>query len=312
MTNKKLLKNNFSFERKQIGSKGGRKTKLQSWDIALIEDIQDEHSEYTLRQIQMEFHSRALHMNRTLNGHFCEQEISTQMISKVLKRSNFTTKKLERESTARNSQDVKEVRRDYCIGMSHVNSDDLIFIDEKPWNLHQIRSRGRSRKGLPALTLVRPSKGINVSFIAAISIKFGLIYYELLITGNTGTTYANFLQNLFKHAILQAKSFYIVQDNAKIHMTDEVDAVFQANNVKHTRIQLPPYSPLLNPIELMFSKFAWKIYEIKPMTTERLMKAVEELASDGNFVTVQDCQHWMDHAKGYYFDCVAMKDLKSI
>lgn len=94
-------------------------------------------------------------------------------------------------------------------------------------------------------------------------------------------------------------------------MTDEVNAVFESSTVRHTRKQMPPYSPHLNPIEYMFSKLAAKVREHAPQTTERLIEAVNELCGDGNFVTERDCRHWMEKAKSYYLDCVAGRNLES-
>ncbi len=284
----------FDSEKKK---KTGRKPKLNEEEYKIIEEIQENHNEFTLRQIRERFES--------ITG----KSPSCPMISKILKKQNFTTKKLEIEPSERNTLRVKEIRKEYCMQMNHVDSKDLIFLDEKPWNLHQIRSRGRSKLGTPALCLVPKQRGPNVSFIAAMSIEFGLIHSITHVGGVNATVYSAFLQGLFAHPILQSRSFYIVHDNVNFHHSPTTADTFHGNPVSHTQIFLPPYSPHLNPIETMFSKFSWKVKELNPQTPARLIEVLKELTNDGNFVTIQNCSSWMDKCKGYYVDCVAMKDL---
>ena len=54
----------------------------------------------------------------------------------------------------------------------------VIYIDEKPWNMHKKKSKGHAMQGEPAkLTLV--PKGKNITLIAALSTK-GLVHTRIV------------------------------------------------------------------------------------------------------------------------------------
>jgi hypothetical protein len=66
-------------------------------------------------------------------------------------------------------------------------------------------------------------RGRNVTLIAGMSPKYGVIHHMIINETTKGKTYAKFICDMLKQYICQTKNMIIVQDNAKIHKTDEVN-----------------------------------------------------------------------------------------
>ena len=49
-----------------------------------------------------------------------------------------------------------------------------------------------------------------------------MMHYTIIRETGKGNIYAKFLTDLFKHYVCQKKNMIIIQDNSRIHKTDEV------------------------------------------------------------------------------------------
>ena len=96
--------------------------------------------------------------------------------------------------------------------------------------------------------IVGGQRGRNVTLIAAISDRVGILYRETHVTTVTKGTFRHFLTSL--QAILGDEEAVLIMDNAPVHMDMQND--FPNLEIKY----LPAYSPFLNPIEnfFLFSK----------------------------------------------------------
>lgn len=81
----------------------------------------------------------------------------------------------------------------------------------------------------------------------------GLLYYETTVGANNAERLNRFIANLLKLEVFRTKSHVLIMDNAPIHNADKIKSVIEAQSIHHQLKFLPPYSPQLNPIELMFS-----------------------------------------------------------
>ena len=91
------------------------------------------------------------------------------------------------------------------------------------------------------------------SLIAAMNID-GIIWHEIISHSSVNSNiFSAFLQRLFiKLAEINLNSVWLIMDNASIHHTEEVRNLIEQTS--RTLIFLPPYSPMMNPIEEVFSK----------------------------------------------------------
>ena len=239
----------------------------------------------------------------------------------------FTTKRLQQYANDRNTAATKEKRQKWVRDVGGgLRADTAIFIDESPFSFCILRTRGRSRRGQPALGVVPAIRGKNHTVIAAISPTLGLVHYHIHITqpseefvskrkgskkkktgpkGVTRDIFRGFLIDLLAQlaAAAPGRRFTLLYDNARIHKGDISDVIFSAGHEAHS---LAPWSPQLNPIEYAFStwKFNYRVHY--PATEEAVDAAIRESAAS---ITPAKCQHYFDHTRSLYDACEALEDL---
>jgi transposase len=310
--------------------KGGNHTPVISDDVKrCITALQDADSSLTLRDI-----------HALLDETFFGRAPSLNTIWRVEKEAGFTTKQQSTHAAPRNTLITKERRREWCISVGRsLTPDGSVFIDETPFSFCITRTRGRSRRGQPAITTAPQIRGKNHSVIAAISPSYGLLYYEIKVTepdeefiskrkgskkkktgprGVTREVFRNFLINLFSRppftdsassaspsssVPVSSTSLTLVMDNCRIHLGDINDTIFQTGHIQQL---MPAWSPALNPIEYIFSK--WKLaYRAHHADSE---SAVDEaIRASANTITPADCLHCFKHTQSLYANAVAMEDL---
>ena len=93
-------------------------------------------------------------------------------------------------------------------------------------------------------------RGPNISLILAVS-KKGPIHHKAIIGSFKNDTYQEFLMEVSLK--LPNGVYYLIHDNASIH-----SPTISTTDL-HEIVNLPPYSPFLNPIETVFSQLKSKI-----------------------------------------------------
>jgi transposase len=213
-------------------------------------------------------------------------------IRRILHDAHLSTKLLRNRPTPYNTPSTKHLRFTYVHDVAEplLTAENTIFIDETPFASHMHRARGWSAIGTPAFRNTSTVRGKNHSVIAAISPTHGLIHFKIkrteedeeYETKGVGTqVFIDFTKDLLRKPPLSTpRSFYfVVMDNVGFHKNREVVELY---NRKHKHTLLPPYSPFLNPIELIFSQ--WKsIFQHLPHTTDaEVWTAIENSAQKLN------------------------------
>ncbi len=192
-------------------------------------------------------------LNSRMRAHFGDgkQPISNSCLSKHLDGMLFTVKKCYNFPTGRNSERVKDLRRDYAewFGAIRGAGQELVYTDETNFGVWTQRSNGRSKKGTKCHRLVSNSHGKNLNIIMSVSAERGLVYWERHYGSVTCERFEQYLLNLSDH--LQNNSIIVI-DNAPCHN--------RACDVAGVTVKkLPPYSPMLNAIEEAFSCMKYAI-----------------------------------------------------
>jgi hypothetical protein len=101
---------------------------------------------------------------------------------------------------------------------------------------------------------VANSRGSNISVCAAMSCE-GFLHERLRPGAYNATSFCEFLNELFVKLCAGGRSqCWLIMDNVRFHHCAMVkDCATQGG---HVLTFLPPYSPMLNPIESLFGK--WK------------------------------------------------------
>ncbi|POM65440.1 LOW QUALITY PROTEIN: hypothetical protein PHPALM_18844 [Phytophthora palmivora] len=197
-------------------------------------------------------------------------KVTPQTVKKHVGGSCFTLKQMHKEPQYMNTISNKPKRREYLVKLQEYQSMGkiIIYMDETNFNLWSSRARGHSRR---AVKKVFAGGGQNMHVIACIS-ENGLAYFETRFGSNRFDNTNEFIRNLL-HYVRGTSEFsltdvVLVLDNAPCHCRDEL--VYEETEfLDATLPSLGPYSPMLNPIENVFSTFKTAV---KSFITESRME----------------------------------------
>ncbi|XP_065663808.1 uncharacterized protein LOC136085893 [Hydra vulgaris] len=194
-----------------------------------------------------------------------ENKCSTTTIKRELKNMGYTRKRLKPIVAARNSAMVIGQRFLYCTHVSSINDNNIIFIDEIGFNLHQSRHHGYALSGSTPCITVPTQRGRNISLICAISVE-GIISFQMKVGSFDAVSTKEWIENSLIPA-LNNRRYVIIMDNARFHHSAIVTSAIQ-NGICVVHF-LPPYSSQLNPIEELFGVIKNRYNRIipRPATT---------------------------------------------
>ncbi|KII60246.1 hypothetical protein RF11_05677 [Thelohanellus kitauei] len=126
--------------------------------------------------------------------------------------------------------------------------NNIIYIDESPFNLHMFRSHGWALVGETHNPVIPTSRGPNVSMILALN-SINIIYYEAIVgLGVNSSIFNEFLTEIRK-TLGTEQIYIIVMDNARFHHSNPQFYDDYPYEIKY----LPIYSLFLNPGEEVFN-----------------------------------------------------------
>jgi len=235
---------------------GARVIKVDDEMKNCVVEIVEEHAAFTLKQVICFTLLKVISLEIILMFHVqINEELQVRLpnkpnihistLAKALDGMLVRLKKLEDAPIDRNSPATKELRREYATWFMQNANANFIFVDECGFNLFTARTRGRARINQRAVRQVTSSKGKNLNLLMAVAPAAGLYYYELEENTVNGARFDTFLQNL--ETIADDFNVVVVMDNAPVHNGAQMD------QDGHVIKKLPPYSPMLNPIENCFN-----------------------------------------------------------
>ena len=221
--------------------------------------------------------------------------VSKQSVSKVLTKLGITIKLLRAIPASRNCPETLQARLEYghkFLNDAPADRKNIIWVDECGFNLHIRRKYGRSRRGEHATITVPNGRGRNISACAAMS-EEGFLYEVLRPGAYNAEAFCVFLEGLFALLTRMGRSnCWIVLDNVRFHHCTIVALCAQQHS--HTLVFLPPYSPMLNPIESLFSK--WKTLIRSQGVALTANSLLSSMANARFEIAVADCLGWIRDA----------------
>jgi hypothetical protein len=208
----------------------------------------------------------------------------------------------------RNSPENIEKRKQYSLRAITWDKEKLIFIDESGFTKHIVRKRGRSRKSKIAVQIQKTAAGTRLNVCAAVSPVFGLVYHEVITSTWNQVQFSGFLTRLMARPLMQSRSFILIMDGVTFHKTELIYSTLEGNNIHHTLELLPPYSPHLNSIEYVFSR--WKKgmeEELRDHPYSNLPKLVEDLRVR---ITPEYVMRCTEHVYRWYAWCMEGRPLE--
>ncbi|RHY73865.1 hypothetical protein DYB30_013053 [Aphanomyces astaci] len=238
--------------RTELKPRGGHRAsqvKVTPDVVAALERYVNNNCQYTLAE-----------MKAFVAADFAGKSVSMQTISRHLLGMVYTMKQVRIEPVTCNNVINKEKRRGFAAKLKQHQQDGdfIVYYDETNYNLYCKRSRGRSKRGTRASTVLPPSKGPNLQVQCAVSAELGLVCYRLERGSIKMDQNAAYVETIYQTVKMSAvweehfagKRVVIVLDNAPAHSQTE-ERVVQHDDM--TLLRLGPYSPMLNPIESCFS-----------------------------------------------------------
>jgi len=203
----------------------------------------------------------------------------------------FTVKRLRVQEEARNSDAVKEQRREYIIEYNRLLSGGsiVVFVDETPFDILDTRHMARAPIGQRAVVRRRQVRTTGVTAITAISDVWGVVHVEFVLGCVTADAFRVFLGDLFETIRGHTReAVLLVMDNVAFHRTAGVRAMIEASG--HRVLYTAPWSCELNPIEYVFGFVKTRVRVPSEVSNTRavLSYLVEAFRSA---TRAENCQH---------------------
>ena len=194
-------------------------------------------------------------------------------------------------------------------GLQHLR----IYLDETNFNLWCCRRKGRSRVGSSPRVMQTSSKGANVNIIAAMTAN-GVLKFQIF-PRVTHTQVNEFIREISA----QGQRFVLILDNAPSHKRAYEIPLKDGQAIKF----LPAYSPILNPIEELFSCVKAEVKRKMAEQKAHLLNVPERITikehrrnilsalvrNAFDNVKAEFCGNWERHMFSFLDDCIALRDL---
>ena len=187
-------------------------------------------------------------------------------------------------ATKQNRDDVKAKREAWRAFQSEMDIDKLVFLDESGINTGMTRLYGRSSSKERIIDYVPDVRFEQTSILSSIRANGDMVplVFEGALNGELFKAYIS--QSLVPNL---REGDIVIMDNLTSHKVKGVIALITAAGA--SVVYLPPYSPDLNPIEMMWSKMKAYLRKVKARTKKSLETAIAEAL---NLVTASDILGW--------------------
>jgi transposase len=166
----------------------------------------------------------------------------------------------------------------------------LIFLDETSVKTNMDRTHGRAPVGERLVACVPHGHRKTSSFIGCLS-EEGMIAPYVLDGAINAELFAAYVEQVLVPTLRPAD--IVIMDNLPVHKVPAVRRAIEAASAQ--LLFLPPYSPDLNPIEMVFSQMKAKLRNEANRSVDALWQALGRIA---NAITPTQCANYFRHC-GY-------------
>jgi len=186
--------------------------------------------------------------------------------------------------------DVQAARIAWRENQPNLDPSRLVFIDETCTTTNMARTRGRCSRGERLVSAVPFGHWKTTTFVAGL--RHDGIVAPLVIDGPmNGSMFTAYIQQFLAPTL--APGDIVVMDNLSSHKVQGVKEAIEARGARI--LYLPPYSPDLNPIEMVFSK----VKALLRKAAERSVNALwDRIGRILDCFLAEECGRYLAHA-GY-------------
>lgn len=168
-----------------------------------------------------------------------------------------------------------------------MNSSNLVFLDETGINAGMTRLYAYAFEGNRVIDYVPDVRFERTSLLSSIRLDGTMVsmYYKGTLDG---ALFAEYIKDRLAPSLKPGD--IVIMDNCSCHKVKGViDPIIKAGaTVKY----LPPYSPDLNPIELVWSKFKAYLKKVKARSYNQLVKQIMPAL---NTISLSDISNFFRH-----------------
>src|SRR5215470_2707558 len=194
------------------------------------------------------------------------------------------------QAAERERADVARARRRWIREQGMLDPTRLVFIDETGVSTNMARLRGRAPRGERVIGRVPLGEWKTITFVAALR-RNGLTAPMVIEGSMTGEVFRAYVEQCLVPTL--RRNDIVVMDNLKPHKAAGIEEAI--GKVGATVLYLPKYSPDLNPIELLYSKFKGYLRKAAERTVAGLRRAIRKFAP---LIGARECASYFRHA-GY-------------
>ncbi len=163
----------------------------------------------------------------------------------------------------------------------------LVFIDETGASTKMTRAYGRCPIGQRLVCKTPWGHWMTTTFICGLRCD-GLVAPWVLDGPMNGDAFRIYVEQVLTPTL--SPGDIVVMDNLASHKVDGVREAIEAKGAVLS--YLPPYSPDLNPIELVFAKLKASLRKAAERTFDNLWRRIGTLLDD---FTPDECQNYLRH-----------------
>lgn len=180
-----------------------------------------------------------------------------------IKKTTTDAKKKTLRSSQCATHRVQKLRCEYWEQVKGIDPENLVFLDETGVELGLTRTHARSPQGSRVYDLKPFYRGARVTVVGAISLK-KIIALMTLNGALDGKAFEVFIERCLVPQLWSGA--VVVMDNLPAHKMASIEPLIKA--VGANVLNLSPYSPDFNPIELWWSQLKSFLRQFSPTTTK--------------------------------------------
>ena len=214
---------------------------------------------------------------------------SRSSLWRFLDRRNITFKK-SLQAAERQRADVARARRRWMREQGMFDPDRLVFIDETAVSTNLVRLWGRAPCGVRVIGTVPLGAWETITFVAAL--RHNKLVAPMVVEGAmTGEMFRAYVEHCLVPTL--RRNDIVVMDNCRVHLGPAIRKAIERAGA--TLRYLPKYSPDLNPIEMVYSKFKTFLRKVAARTVSGLTRAIRTFIPQ---LSPQECANYFKQA-GY-------------
>jgi Transposase and inactivated derivatives len=187
-------------------------------------------------------------------------------------------------------EDVAEKREEWKAAQPDMDVKNIVFLDETWTKTNMTPLYGRAPIGKRVMDFVPHGHWKTTTFLAALR-HDGLTAPMVIDGAINGELFLAYVKQVLLPTLKEGD--IVVMDNLGSHKVSGVEEA--VHSVGARVLYLPPYSPDLNPIEMVFSKLKTLLRKAKLRSVTELWNKLGELC---DFFSPQECHNYFNHA-GY-------------